>query len=283
MRRFGNDGEVQEHVKFIFGYPLFLAVSPFIIMIVSTLVTILISIFNKNLPATLSADDVTGLKTYLLNDLKDLQNINFVKIDVGGQQISIVQALNNMQTELTNAITQANANGRSDIANQLQTQLNDVNNILNYINSGNMTEDIQTLTLIINQLQTGTLDLSGKLANQIANVSLHLNNINLLFNGCLSDYKDLSKFHDTIISWDTQFSSIFLTFDGLKDSSLNMSSDAYLGYFISDQKGLVDRILYGDTQQIGLQALQLKTMGMISMNLVEQIYTFITGDPNGNN
>jgi hypothetical protein len=56
-----------------------------------------------------------------------------------------------------------------------------------------------------------------------------------------------------------------------------------LGRYIANQKGIVDRIIFGDDKQIGLQVLQLKTMGMTSMNLVEQIYTFITGDRNGSN
>jgi hypothetical protein len=200
MRRFGNDGEVQEHMKFALGYPLFLVASPFIIMLVSTLVTILISIFNKNRPATLSNADVIGLKTYMLANLIDLQNINYVKIDVGGQEFSITQALGEMQTQLTNAITQANGNGRADIANQLQIQLNDVNKILNYLQYGGMNDDIQNLTFIINQLQTGSLDLSGKLAGQIANISERLDSIKRLFNNCLSDYKNLGQFHAVIIN-----------------------------------------------------------------------------------
>jgi hypothetical protein len=200
MRRFGNDGEVQEHIKFVLGYPLFIVASPFIIMIVSTLVTILISIFNKNQPATLTTTDIVGLKTYLLNDLKDLQNINSVKIDVGGQSLSITQALIEMQTQLTNAITQANANGRSDISNQLQIQLSDVNNLLNYLECGGLQDDINNLNLIVNQLQAGSVDLSGKLASQIADISLHLNNIDKLFNTCLSDYKNLGQFKSTITS-----------------------------------------------------------------------------------
>jgi hypothetical protein len=198
MRRFGNDGEVQEHVKFIFGYPLFLVASPFIIMIVSTLVTILISVFNKNQPATLTNADVLGLKTYLLADLKDLQNINFVKIDVVGQSMSIEQALNQMTVQLSNAITQANANGRTDIANQLQIQLNDVNNLLNYLNYGGLQDDINNLTLIINQLQAGNVDLSGQMASQLAEISKHLDNIDRLFNTCLSDYKGLGQFKNVI-------------------------------------------------------------------------------------
>jgi hypothetical protein len=199
-RRLGNGGEVSTHLRYGLGFALFTVLSPFIMMIFSTLLTILISIFNKNQNQSLTDGEILGLKTYLVQELNQLSAITNVKIDVNGSLYSITQSLGAMITSLNNAITDAISQGRTDIANNLQKTLTDTQNLLNYISSGQFTSDINTLTNIINGLQTGQINFD--LSNQINEITTRLNQINVLFNNMMSDYSmfNSSSTRELIIS-----------------------------------------------------------------------------------
>lgn len=278
-RRLGNGGEVSTHLRYGLGFALFMVLSPFVMMIFSTLLTILISIFNKNQNQSLTAEEVTGLKIYLLQDLNQLSQITGVKIDVAGSSYSIVQSLQTMITSLNNAITDANAQGRSDIANNLQKTLTDVQSLLTYIQSGQFTSDINELTNIINNLNAGQQ--SFDLSNRINEISTHLNQINTLFNNIISDYSlfNASDVKDLIISWNSRNADIFNYMDGIKSSLNNFSNANYLGFYLDPQHGLLNTIFEGDKQQIGLVALQMRLSGMVDFDLVGKIFNFITGKP----
>lgn len=278
-RRLGNGGEVSTHLRYGLGFALFIVISPFIMMVFSTLLTILISIFNKNQNQSLTADEVTGLKTYLNQELQQLSNITNVKIDVNGSLFSISQSLQTMITSLNNAITDANSQGRSDIANNLQKTLTDVQNLLAYFQSGQMNSDISDLTNIINGLSVGQIDFD--VSNKINEIASRLNQINVLFSDIMKDYSlfSSSDLKQLIISWNSRNADIFSYFDAIKSSLGNFSDSTFLGWYLDSQHGLLNFIINGDKNQIGLVSLQMRLTGMVDFDLVGKIFNFITGRP----
>jgi hypothetical protein len=71
-----------------------------------------------------------------------------------------------------------------------------------------------------------------------------------------------------------------------------MSGNGELGYYFGyDVKGnnvsIINQIIMGSSEKtfenIGLSTLASRVNGMQEFNIVEEIYMFITGDPNGKN
>jgi hypothetical protein len=156
MRRM-NYNEVGEHAK---SFPMFIAfvfLSPFIMMLLSTLLTMILSIFQQNTQVLLSPQDVTGLRVYLNGELTQLQNISSLSIIVDGVPKSLSQCLADQRADVVNAIVDATSHGYTDLVNKLNNELSIIDKLSNYLN-GDMSTDISQLHDILNSLQPGQIN-----------------------------------------------------------------------------------------------------------------------------
>jgi hypothetical protein len=108
-----------------------------------------------------------------------------------------------------------------------------------------------------------------------------LNGISEGFNQLISGMKDLIPYKADLLTWG--HAAMFNITAGITDSLNNTSGNfAYLGDYLGQGK-LFEHIISGDKNQIGLVSLAMKETGMVDFNIVEKLYTFVTGDPNGLN
>jgi hypothetical protein len=119
----GNPNERIEHLKMLIGFPLFVFLSPFVLMIVSTLLSMLVSIFQQNNPTTLSGPEIAGLKNYMLADMNSLKLLQSVTISIdGGPSMSLGQCLQELHGDITQAIADATSHGNTKLVDILNDE-----------------------------------------------------------------------------------------------------------------------------------------------------------------
>lgn len=279
MRKFGNGGQIKEHVVKLIGFPVFIFVSPFIMMVGSTLCSLLVGMFNQNVEATLSAKEYQNIINVLIPNLNGTTDLSNVQLNWEGTTFNLINGLNDVKDKLNAVLIDATNHGRSDIVDIVNKQIETINNLLAYVQT-DLPNIINNIRDILYKVSAGLVD--EKLSQQLGEEINKLQNIFTYFNQFV-DYSDsLGRFNIDIVKWSDTHKYLFTAFSEIKNSLNSNVNKLQLGYWTS-QTGWIWNLINGYNNNIGLSAITAKLGGYINMNLVQAIYTFITGDPNGNN
>lgn len=281
LKKFGNNGTPSEHVKWGLGLLLFLFISPFLMMIFSSLTSILISIFNINQASTLSLEQITALKTVgatNLNNLLGLLNLGFSESSSG-----LINSLTDLQTQLNQLISDASNHGRTDIVNLATNALNEINNLIPYLSSG-FSSDISQIISYFNQLQAGTININ--LANEISSLVLNLQQAQGWFSD-LNQYLSALNVngYQTVINQWGDYSTLWTMLDRFSSSWVGTTTSDigyYLNSSLTDTTCLLNQIVYGTDNVIGLTDLNFLLTGEANFNLVQELYYVMTAGTSKN-
>ncbi len=276
-RQLGNGGEVANHVAYFLGIPAFIFVSPFIMMAGGALVELLTGIFGTNTILSLSDQDVKNINELLIPQVSLFGNFTSqVNLTINSSTYSLIDAISKLSTQLTNAYNSAVNAGNSAVAETINNQLKQVNELLTYLNNdfGTYTNNLMEL---LRQIKGNTID--PTLANEIANDYAHISRAYSLveqFNNSLMS--DLIPYKDIIIGYDPAYNYIFDFIQPWKDSMNNQElAINNLAYYFESQNGVFAHICNGGDNYLGISTINNCLTGTCSFSICQILSEFITG------
>lgn len=265
-------------------WPLMLIImlvgTPFFIVTIDTILSILISAISGNAKTTLTVDEISAMQggsgvLVATNTFVDaFTGTNGILI--GG--VDLATYINNLYSHLNDA--QSAGTITADQYSTAVTYINSLNTLL-----GKLADDNTNIQSVINGLQPGYVNNSqaGILQGALTDFQALSTDINIIY----SYLKDIVNPNTTALNAD--LSNL--------GASMNSFSDAHqIGYYLKDtvdQSSLLTFIISGGTwgpagasvefSSIGLVPLQERIGGMMSFDICKSLYQFVSGDSNGDN
>lgn len=241
---------------------------PIIFIALNMITMILSSILGVNTSLRVDQELINNTKNYLIPILNKIDLINSVSIN--GSNLN--EFLNNLNNELQQNLTNAINTNNQQLIQQIQDSINAVNNVQNNINQLPILKE--NILNILNEMRVNEINVES--SDKLLEYINKLEDIQNSFCFLSDKLNILNKDFSSVIS--SNLKQYIESFNGsMNDSQIG------LGYYFNNDVGIVNIIINGNNDFIGLFNIRSYLSGLKDFDLVLQIYRLATNNPNATN